>query len=358
VRILSRHFLASYLGLFALTLVIALVLMTVIEMLMNFDEVVEHRDEAGGAFTYLFVRVPSLYFRDVVPAASFIAAFLSLGLAARAREIMAIKTGGVPPQRIVVPILLAAGAISAVTLLVNETLLLGATREFTRLQNPNEPVVYRRGSFWYHRGNAFYNVRESNLDDRELRGVKVFELNARGRLVQTLRAETVSVGEDDRWHLHDATLRRFDSSAPEAPPQVERIPEAVIDAASNRDLLLLDEGVRALSVRELLDAIQARRRHGREAPRIRSIFHARLAEPLSVLIFALLALPIALGVERTRSIALSALYGVGVVALFQASWRVVVLLGQNGIQIAAAGPWIVLAGFAGLGAWLLARAPR
>ena len=116
MRILSRHFTASYLGLFALTLVTSLLLMTVTEMLVNFDEIVEHREAAGGALQYLLLRVPALYLRDLIPAASFIAAFLCFGLAARVREITAVKTGGVAPQRVAVPVLFAAAGLVVVAL--------------------------------------------------------------------------------------------------------------------------------------------------------------------------------------------------------------------------------------------------
>ncbi|MDP6244525.1 MAG: LptF/LptG family permease, partial [Myxococcota bacterium] len=177
MRILSRHFLANYLGLFSLTLIIALILMTVIEMLVNLDDVVENRESAGGALAYLLIRVPSLYMRDVIPAASAIAAFLCLALAARAREITALKTGGIPPLRVALPVLMAAMALSGVALVLNETLLLGATREFTRLQHPEESVVFRRGSFWYHRENTFYNVREIDPAAGTMQGIHVYTLS-------------------------------------------------------------------------------------------------------------------------------------------------------------------------------------
>ncbi len=357
MRILSRYFLASYLGLFVLVLVFTLLLMTVVEMLVNFDDIVEHREAAGGALEYLLIRVPALYFRDVVPVASFIAAFLCLGLAASAREITAMKTGGVPPARIAVPIVIAASVLSLVLLTANETILLSATREFTRFENPGQNLTFRRGSFWYHRGNTFFNVREADSEAREIRGVTLYSLDRNGRLLETLTAEQVSVEDDDRWLLHEARIRRFDPHDPTASPLVEHVTRMSINVAGN-DLELLEAGGRALSVPQLLEVIAIRTREDRPAGRYASMLHARLAEPATVLVFALLALPIGLSVERTRSLALSALFGVALVAGFRAFWHVAVVLGRSGLEMAALAPWAVVSAFAALGVILLLRSPR
>jgi lipopolysaccharide export system permease protein len=357
VRILSRYFLASYLGLFFLALVFALLLMTVVEMLVNFDEVVEHREKAGGALQYLLVRVPALYFRYVVPIASFVAAFLCLGLASRTREITAMKTGGIPPARIAVPIACAASILSLATLAANETILLGATREFTRFENPGQSLTLRGGTFWYHRGDTFYNVREADREAREMHGVTVYTLDRDGRLQETMSAKTVSVEEDDRWVLHDALIRRFDPADPASSPRLDRVERETVDMAGN-ELELLDAGGATLSVPQLLDVISIRTREDRPAARFSSLLHARLGEPITVLVFALLALPVGLTVERTRSLAISALYGIVLVSAFQASWHIASLLGRSGFEGAAPAPWGVLAGFGALGVVLLLRSPR
>jgi LPS export ABC transporter permease LptG len=358
VRILSRHFTASYLGLFALTLVTSLLLMTVTEMLVNFDEIVEHREAAGGVLQYLLLRVPALYLRDLIPAASFIAAFLCFGLAARVREITAVKTGGVAPHRVAVPVLLAAAGLAVATLFVNETLLVGATREFTRFEYDGGPIVYSQGSFWYHRDATFYNVREANTGDKTLLGVRVYRLDRRGRLIETLRAEEVHVEPDGSWRVDGAVRRRFDPEAPSQPQAPERADGERLEASSESDLALLDAGEDALSLRQLLDAVSRRRRDGVDTLRFEALLHQRAAEPAVVLVFAFLAAPLGLGVERSRSMAAAALQGIAVVAAFRAAWHVVSLLAPNGFRLGIVAPWLVLAAFCALGTWLFVRSPR
>lgn len=358
MRILSRHFLSSYLGLFALTLTISLILMTVIEMLVNLDDVVEHREAAGGALAYLLIRVPALYLRDVIPAASAIAAFLCLALAARAHEMTALKTGGIPPQRVALPVLMAAMALSGVALVLNETLLLGATREFTRLEYPNESIAFRRGSFWYHRGNTFYNVREIDPDAGTMEDVRLYTLNPEGRLVETLEAPSAVLDSGARWQIRDVTRRHFDPAAPGSPPRLEKFPEAEIVVASPGELSLLSRSVAMLSLPELLEAIEFRRREGRDPQRYRALLHTRLAEPAAVFVLALLVLPMGIGVERSRSVAASALAGIVLIAGYRAVWQLATLVADRGFSVGTAAPWLVVLAFTGLGATLFARAPR
>ncbi len=98
MRILSRYFLASYLTLFVSILVSATLAIMVIEMMLNFDDILDHQKGVKGVATYLFLRVPAYYLRDLLPVSSFAAVFFALGLPARAHEITAIKTGGISPR--------------------------------------------------------------------------------------------------------------------------------------------------------------------------------------------------------------------------------------------------------------------
>ncbi len=50
--------------------------------------------------------------------------------------------------------------------------------------------------------------------------------------------------------------------------------------------------------------------------RAEALLHERVAEPLASLVFVVLALPLALRVERTRSLAVPALQGVAAIFLF------------------------------------------
>jgi len=358
VRILSRYFLTSYLNLFVATLVLSLVSIGIVEMLANFEHIFTPGSDAVDVLQYLFLRLPSYYLRDLIPLSSFAAALLCLGLPGRRRELMAIKAGGVSLQRVALPILVAAAALSVGALFVYETVVLGATREWNRLGGDPERVTFRRGSFWYHKGQAIYNVRDAMPDKRMLRGVSVYELSPQGRLLRSIRATRVRVTVDHQWQFQNATVHRFDPARPGRGPVVERPQELSLALGQAYDVALLNASPATLSLQHLLEFISFRNAEGLSTSRHLALFHARLSEPLSVLLFALLAVPFGVAVERTRSLLGSALRGLLWVAAYHGARLATSLLAAAGGAAASAAPWLVLAIFGGLGLWRFARIPR
>src|SRR5262245_65870209 len=97
-------------------------------MMVNFDHVIDYGEGLTGVASYLFLRLPSYYLPFLLPVGSFGAAFLCLGLPARAHEVLAAKTSGIAPPRLAVPVLGAACAFALVRLVLNDTVLLEPAR--------------------------------------------------------------------------------------------------------------------------------------------------------------------------------------------------------------------------------------
>jgi len=113
-----------------------------------------------------------------------------------------------------------------------------------------------------------------------------------------------------------------------------------------------------LPLRDLSRYILERARNGDAAPRERTLYHARLSEPVTILVFALMALPLAVRVQKTRSLAQPAVIGVATVAAFFALRNTALTLASQGVLPAALGAWSVLLLFALLGSWQLLRGDR
>jgi lipopolysaccharide export system permease protein len=357
VRVLSRHFLASYLRLFVTSLFVSSIAIVIVELLLNFDEILGDRADASRIASYLFLRLPSYYFRDLIPVSSFAAAFLCVGLAARSREVTAAKAGGIPPQRMVVPILGAAMLLALGTAVLDETVVLAATREWSRREHRGEEVTYRQGSFWYHRDDTIYSVQEVDPDSATLLGVRVFETDPSGRLRRSLYADVVDFDEEQRWHLRDAIIRSFDPELPSAAPRVEQRDETVAAMAVAHDLALLEAGAQTLSLCELGEYIGARAQAGQASSRQREALHTRLANPWSVVAFALLAIPLGLSVERRRGLAAAAVLGISLLGVFYTARAAAAIFAAGGFAAAVYAPWLLLATLLIVGGIRFARPP-
>ncbi len=355
MRILSRYFVSGYLTFYAGIVVVSMLVIAIVEMMVNLDHILEFGDGVAGAASYLFLKLVSYYLGYLIPAASYGAAILCLGVPARSLEILAAKASGISPRRLALPVLAAAAALSALALALDETVVLEASRRFARATDADASALYQAGgAFWESRGDTLLSAESVDRDSRTLRGVRVYQRDASGRLLRSVHAELARIEPDRRWRLERARVREFAPDDPEAPPHSELRETDWLDLGRTSDLSLLGADPRELTLRSLGDYVNGLRREGRGGERYRALWHARLAEPLNVLLFALLGLPLGMAVERSRSLAVAALEGVGILGAYYALRAGSSLFAPDGVLT----PWLLIALFALFGLWRLARVGR
>lgn len=361
VRTLSRHLVARFLVSTFTTLLGLLAVVAVAEVLLHADDILESGAWLAGIARHLGLKIPAVYLRILIPAAAFAGAFATFGLAARWREITAMKAAGISPRRAAVPVLLAALALSLASFLVSETVVLRAVRAWDRHErgdDDQEKIVFRRGSFWYHRGRVIYNIRYADPDTNTWRGVSVFELDERGLLERSIRARRVHIDEGDRWLFQDLTIRRFDPDQPLAPPTFERLERSFLELSEDADSALREADAAHLTLPDLLAYVQVAEREGGAPASAQARLHERLADPLTLLLFTIFAVPLGVRVEESRSLAISALAGVGMIAAFLFLRAFGDVLVREGLAPAAATVWGIAAAFTAAGMVVFARMPR
>jgi LPS export ABC transporter permease LptG len=351
VRILTRYFVQSYLTYYAAIVAVSIIVIAIVEMMVKFDNMIEHGEGIAGAASYLFLRLPSYYLPYLLPVGSFGAAFLCLGLPARAFEILAAKTSGIAPTRIAAPVLAAAAVFSLLALYLNETVVLHAAK---RLDGEDGELFQSSGAFWYQRGNTLFEVRGADRDSQTLQGVVIYERDPNGRLLRRVEADVAHIEADHRWRLENARFREFPRDDAESAPRTDVRASAWFELGSPGDLALLGADPRGLTLLRLHEYIRAVDREGGDTTRYRSLWHARLADPFSVLLFAVLGAPLGFSVERARSLSAAAIQGVGLIGGYYALQTTASVIGSAGLAAALA-PWLVLAAFGTFGAWRFAR---
>lgn len=351
VRTLSRYFATRYLGLYAAILIISTLTIVVIEMLLNLDDMLSAGDSSWAPLRYLMLRIPSYYLRELVPIASFAAAFFALGLSTQWHEVSAAKAGGIAPDRLIAPILFVAMLVGIASFVLSETWIVNATREWHRLESGGGPdITYREGSFWYQRGHTVYNISESDPSRRTLRGVHIFDLNPAGRLERRVDAARVDVETDHRWRFTDATIRHYRPEEPGSPVRTERLRTITLDVADPRDVALVNTDFGGLNALELRRHIALRHRAGASTNRVETVLASRFVDPAAVVIFALLAAPFGLRVGSRRSFGIPALLGIATVSCFFALRSIGISLASEGVVQATTAMGALVATFAIAGA--------
>lgn len=350
---LGRYVVTRFLSAFVGSLGILVLVVLVVDMLLNLEDVLEVENDLTGVLRFLLLRLASVYLPYLIPVATFTAAFSSVGFAARNHEIVAMKAGGISPRAALIPIFVASGFLAIGALLVNETITVRASaalEDGTETQSGR--VELSSGSIWYHTGRYIYNLGRAHGETGRVEDVRVLERNDEGRLVRLIQAESGQRLAPHEWSFDAATVRSFDPEDPAAPPRVQRSPHVTLELAEDRSVELQASEMAGLPVWSLARYLAA----GSTDARATSLVHQRLTAPLLVVLFALIAVPLGLRVERTRTLALPALQGVALLFLFLFAREWAASFGAVSSLGAAVGPWVVVLAFGALGLFQLARA--
>ena len=358
MRILSRYFVARFLRLFAAILFAATLSIMVVEMLLNLDDMVGPKAGISEALGYLFLRIPSYYLGDLIPISSFSAALFCFGLASQELEVTASKAGGVSMLRIALPILVAASVLGVGTYFVNEALIIPTTRAFAERESGGESISFKRGKFWYHKGQTIYNIGAAQPRRKMLLDVSIYQLSPGGRLNRRVEAPRVTVRKDNEWHLEDALVRRFDLSNPGAPPVLKRHKQLQLNVGPSGMNALRSADPATLNTLDLREYIRLRSARGEPVQNLEAILYQRAVAPFTVVFLALLGIPLGLHVERTRSLTRPLLYGVAGMAAYYALRDIGYTMVTEGVAPAAPVSWTTVLLLGTVGTIALLRAPR
>ena len=139
---------------------------------------------------------------------------------------------------------------------------------------------------------------------------------------------------------------------------MERAARITLDLPADRSPKLRNRELAALSLPTLSAYVSSVLEAGGKADQARALLHTRLTMPVLVILFALLAIPLALSVEQTKSLAMPALQGVGILVGFmlvrEYGTRFATLSGLAG----AFAPWVIVGAFLLFATWRISRIPR
>jgi lipopolysaccharide export LptBFGC system permease protein LptF len=358
LKTLWRHYAARFARAFAASLFILTLLVIAVDTLLELDEIPEDERTLGAAALRVGLRTLAQYFAYLVPAASFSAAFFTVAQGARAREVVALKAGGVNPLVAFLPVFVSALLAGLLLALVQETAGVRAAGALAGRAGASRGEVTRSGAIWYNAGRVIYSARESDPEGERVTDIHVLERDERGRLLRQIRAERAVRLSPQQWRFENAVVRSFDPAAPTAPPRFERAADVTLELAADRTPRLHPDELAALTLPTLGDYVSAVLSAGGSPGPARFAFHQRASAPALCLLFALLAVPLALTVETGGALAQRALQGVAWVALFLFLRDGARGFTQTGGPPAMWLPWAVLALFFALATVQLARAPR
>ncbi len=347
MRIVSRYLLAQFAASTATVFLGITAIWLAADTLLNVDELAS---EPQAVFWMLAVHGLELV-PLAIPVAAVVGAVWSLTRAVRQREITAIRSGGVPLKGALLPIALTCALCAGALVWVEDRLLVpsreraSAARLVAESGGRNHPTR-ANGRFWYASGASVFSA-ETWLPERSaLQGVTIFELDPEHGIRRRIDAREARHLEGSSWEIVDA--RVFDFSAPEIAMQHE--PSLRADLGIGRaELLRSAPPLEAVSLRRLAHELSRETDADRRAS-YAVAFHARLAQPLSILVLVLFAIRFAIGdTERGDSLARALLWSLAVTAGFWACWTLALIAGRSAAVAAPVPIWLVTSAFLAAG---------
>lgn len=293
MRTIERYILIEYLRTFALALTFFIALVIIVRLL---DKDIKRFDEDVSYLTavqIVLLRTPRRII-EIVPLASFLAAFFVFGRAVQNNELSAMQTAGVSIYRLLIPIL---ASIFLVCIGFVFFYNLVASPAFHRARQLEKKVQLRRSRNVVFKGqhNRLFYIQNLDLENETIDRMTIYELDQNDVLTREIFANSATWSPKE-WHLSQGYVRRFDGASeiayePFMTKQIERAEEPERFAGSDKHLS-------AMTIGELQQQIKYKRAAGQTTRREEVKMHHKIAYPFAAFVVILIGAPISVRFGR------------------------------------------------------------
>lgn len=348
----DRYLLASFTRLLLLTVCAFIGLYLLIDFFEKIGDLLDSTLSIGQQVLFFAAKTP-LILQQVLPLATLMAVFLTLGQLSRSSELTAMRAAGISLGRIAAPLLFSGLLLGAVTFLVSEYVTPISSLKTATLwqQTRKSPTHLTTQDLWLRTADGILYIRDSFPQNARLEGVSFFQLDDAFRIQQRIDADE-AVYTAQRWQWlgtrgytfgEDGTARVL-ADVPQELAQLDRRP---MDFQPDRD-----EDVH-LSFSTLWQKQQRQVREGLPSRRMTVEIHARLAAPFACLVMAFLGIPFALQTGRKSGLAMGLAISVFAGVIYFVLNAVLLATGYAGQLQPVVAAWCTNLLFLLFGLWLL-----
>lgn len=356
MSILSRYLLRQNLWLMGLCLGLGATIYVLVDMLDHVDDFLSAHVPFQLVAFYFLGKLPGIM-GQILPAVLQVAVLVQLGQMRSARELLALRAGGVPPWRLWRALLLLSLVWVVVQIGLSQVAGLAGDRMArgiweTQVQGKNRQNMVR--NVWFRDGDTFGRVALAWPGENRGEGLELYVLSPDLHDLQTLVTAERFATDGRQLQLSGVREASFQSGEVNLTPQADRTMKMKLNlklfaAGDATDLHMLPAW-------ELLRLAGQLRHMGSNVEMIETAAHSRIAYAFALPVMVLVALAIA-SYERSMqlNVGIGMLISFGYFALFMlgsstgekgllppllASWL------ANGMF--ASGAWLRLAWFSGL----------
>lgn len=273
----------------------------------------------GHALAYIAYTIPRRAY-TMFPTAAVIGALMGLGQLANSSELIALRALGLSRRRLSASVAATLVLLTGLMVLSMETIGSSGQSQADAVRTSaitNNLAVAKYSGLWAREGNTFLNAQsgdervENGRQWLQLRDVRLYELDADGRLASIAHAATAE-HFDGNWVLKNVLRTTFNERSVSQQQVLGMRWESELDPAALADTIAKP---RYMSVGDLSRSIDYRQRNALDAREYEDVYWGRWFYPLNVLALCLAAIPFAFGSLRSgglgRRLFLGILFALG-----------------------------------------------
>ncbi len=357
MKIYTRHILKSFLGLFLLCFLSAVLIFTIIDFVGNSR--VWLTRPAADRYQYYVNYLPYIAYL-VCPIAILLASVFSVGKLAKQLELVALRSAGVSILRILAPVILFGALLSVGMFVFQDRVLPDANHRRFQINEPGtddfsggDPKDRTNYAYIGQDGTLLYFQYYSGVR-KEGDNVTALRLK-NGRPVFRVDAVSLRWVKDSGWTFSNGMWREFSGDSVRATEFREwrfagfqDRPEDLLDDRSYPD---------EMSMKELHKRITVLLRNGEAAHALQTHWHFRIASALVNFFMTIMGAALAVNAVRTG---LARNFGVALLItfLYYVALRLGLVMGENGSLPPVTAAWFGNLVFAPLGIFLWWKAAR
>jgi lipopolysaccharide export system permease protein len=321
-RYIQRSILMGTLGALLLLVCLSLFFLFVREL----DDIGDGSYGLLQAVQYVLLSAPGELV-EFVPLAVLLGSMLSLGAMAANSEIIAMQASGMSLGRLLASVMQAAALLAVVSFLIGDLVVPDtetAARHYKSLTQRASTALQSGKGLWLKDESRVVHIGDL-LPNGYARDIEIFELDATGKIVASLRAAS-AIPVDDGWELQQVSK----SAIYPLPPNSQYFERLLYEGRLSQDLLqVLMIKPRKMSSRDLLAYLEFLDTNRLDSSAERLILWRKFFAPMTIFIMCLLVIPFVLGSQRQASSGQRLLVGILLGLAFVVADRLLTQLGSQ-----------------------------
>jgi lipopolysaccharide export system permease protein len=350
MRIISGYFLKEFFKFFAICFLGMVAILVIAEFFDKADEFYTQKAPVLLVLEYLLLQAPKSFI-FASPIASLLSILLTIGMASKWKETVAIRAAGGSIKRLFSTFLLIGIFISMLVLFLNETLVpIAASKaswvRYTKILKKSTKITYREGVLWAKGlDGSLIRIRDFVEDEKKILKVSIFKLSPFFQMTKRIEADE---GEwaNGTWKLKNVTVFDFDSA------EIKSFSEFDFDALEEPKIFIEEMKKPAeMNFMELYNYYKRLEKAGFKNNRYVVELYGKLAHPIVNFVMIIFGIALALNSRFGGGIRAAGL-GLIVIVSYWMILSVSMSLGNTGTLPPAFAPWIGPAVFCIAGSYL------